>query len=620
MDRRHFIATVGVASAAVAASTVLEDNWAHAEPKRDPDKRPPAVVDDRFLDTLTTVNNLQVPTTLTGYQAQIDSLASPRALAQSAMRLVSAYVNPRGANHHAAALLGPIATLLRALAERQNPSGLYDIGNLDSPPDTSFVIADLGLSYVLLADDDQPATAAIRARYAAILRKSGTALAEGGVHTPNHRWEICKALAHLNHLWPSRLLKARINDWLGEGIDQDPEGEYSERSPNYASEVTNKSLLTIARYAALPTLRSNVRRNLQLTLYRIQPNGEIETVQSRRQDQTGVQDVWKYLTHYRELAIRDRDGQFAAVAAQILDRVAANPADFATSGYSVGEFLAEALAYPDITAALPPTKPVPTTYTKTSKGSQLVSLRRGSTTAVIFGGTDWHDKRVDSEGQSTSIREIASGLSTNPTFFKLRKGAAILDSVRLSPRFFSTGHFRSDGVTASRGGWRLADEAAVAYHLPLPQRRRRSDGAYVLGSEGRFYSKMDFPHRPKDEKVLTTRVLITEVGNGGFDLAFDLDGPPTSLTIELCFRSGGTLAGVVPASGDGNFQLVEGEGSYTVGGDTITFGPGTGSGIKQPIAMDAGEKYTYLGGNLTPSGQRVYLTGLVPFRYTLRLR
>ena len=36
--------------------------------------------------------------------------------------------------------------------------------------------------------------------------------------------------------------------------------------------------------------------------------------------------------------------------------------------------------------------------------------------------------------------------------------------------------------------------------------------------------------------------------------------------------------------------------------------------------MDPGEKYTYLGGSLTPSGQRVYLTGLVPFGYTLRLR
>jgi hypothetical protein len=620
MDRRQFIATVGVASAAVAASAALEENWAHAEPQRDPGKRPPTAVDDRFLDVLTQINDLQVPATLAGYQAQIDTLASPRALAQSAMRLVSAYVNPRGANHHSASLLGPVTTLLRALADRQNPSGLYDIGNLDSPPDTSFVISDLGLSYVLLADDDQPATAAIRRQYAAIMRAAGPSLAEGGVHTPNHRWEICKALAHLNHLWPSRLLKARINDWLGEGIDIDAEGEYSERSPNYAAEVTNKSLLTVARYAAKPRLLTDVRRNLQLTLYRIQPNGEVETVQSRRQDQTGIQDSWKYLTHYRELAIRDGNGQFAAVATQILDRVAADPPAFATSGYSVGEFLAEALAYPDITAVLPTPTPVPTTFTRTSRGSQLVTLRRGSTSATVFGGTDWHDKRVDAQGRPTSIREISSGLSTNPTFFRFRKGAAILDSVRLSPRFFSTGHFRSDGVTATRGGWRLSDEVAVAYHLPLPQRRRRSDGAYVLGSEGRFYSKMDFPHRPKDELVLRTTVRVTEVGAGGFDLAFDLDGPPTSLTIELCFRAGGTLAGVVPAGGDGNFQLVEGEGSYTVGGDTITFGPGTGSGLRQPVAMDPGEKYTYLGGNLTPAGLRVYLTGLVPFRSTLRLR
>ena len=65
--------------------------------------------------------------------------------------------------------------------------------------------------------------------------------------------------------------------------------------------------------------------------------------------------------------------------------------------------------------------------------------------------------------------------------------------------------------------------------------------------------------------------------------------------------------------------IVEGEGAYTVGADTITFGPGNGSGLRQPVAMDPGEKYTYLGGNLTPPGQRVYITGEVPFLYTLRL-
>ena len=200
-------------------------------------------------------------------------------------------------------------TLLDALADRQNPSGLYDIGNLDSPPDTSFVISDLGLGYDLLRQDAQPATVAAREKYAAIMRRSARSLAEGGVHTPNHRWEICKALAHLNHLWPSRLLMARINDWLGEGIDQDAEGEYSERSPNYASEVTNRSLVTIARLADKPRLLGNVRRNLAMTLYRLEVNGEVETVQSRRQDQTGIQDVWKYLMHFRELALRDRDRQ-----------------------------------------------------------------------------------------------------------------------------------------------------------------------------------------------------------------------------------------------------------------------------------------------------------------------
>ena len=485
MDRRQFISTVGAATAVAAATTALTDDVAHAQPGAGPTPLPPDQVDNRFLDVLTRVNNLQIPATLAGYQQQIDTLASPRALAQSALRLVSAYVNPRGENYRSAALLGPLNTLLDALAARQNPSGLYDIGNLDSPPDTSFVISDLGIGYELLEADDQPATAAAREKYAAIMRRSARSLATGGVHTPNHRWEICKALAHINHLWPSRLLLARINDWLGEGIDQNAEGEYSERSAIYASEVTNRSLVTVARLAGKARLLDHVRRNLAATLYLLDANGEVETVHSRRQDQTGVQDVWKYLMFFRELAIKDGDRRFAAVAEQIIDRVAAAPETFATPGYSVGEFLAEALAYPDLTALLPrPLEPV-TTYQKFFRGSQLVRIRRGSTSASVFGGTDWHNRRLDPVGRPTAIREIASGLSTNPTFFKLRKGAAILDSVRMSPRFFSTGHFRSDGVDRHGDGWRLHDEVEVPYHLPLPQRYRRRDGNYALGSEGR---------------------------------------------------------------------------------------------------------------------------------------
>jgi hypothetical protein len=262
---------------------------------------------------------------------------------------------------------------------------------------------------------------------------------------------------------------------------------------------------------------------------------------------------------------------------------------------------------------------VPTNYETFFRGSQLVRIRRGSTTASIFGGTDWHNARQDSAGHETTIREIASGLSTNPTFFKFRKGAAIRDSVRMSPSFFSTGHFRSNGVQPHQGGWLLSDTVRVPYHLPLPKRYRRANGDYALASEGRFYSKMDFPHRPKQYLVLDTNITVKEIRQGAFELRFEVDGPTTSLTIELCFRSGGALAGVVPASGAGNFQLVEGDGTYTVGEDVINFGPGNGSGVLQPVRMDAGEKYTYLSGSLVPNGQRVYITGRVPFQYTLRL-
>ena len=612
MDRRHFLSTVGAASVALAGKSVALRPTTAVEPV--------IQVDDRLLNTLTAVNDLQVPVTLASYQRQIDSRSGPRALAQSALRLVAAFVNPRGKNYRSAPLLAPLAALVDALANQQNPSGLYDLGNLDSPPDTSFVVSDLGIGYDLLRTDDQQATAAIREKYAAIMKKATPALISGGVHTPNHRWELSKALAHIHHLWPNRAALARIDDWLGEGIDQDEEGEYSERSPNYASEVTNRSLVVIARLAKRPGLLDHVRRNLDMTLYRLEPGGEVETVQSRRQDQTGTQDIWKYLMHYRELALVTKDERFAAVAEQILDRVAADAASFAGGGYSVGEFLAEALAYPELTNVLPRPANLPTSYEKFFVGSQLVRIRRGQITASIYGGTDWHNVRQDSLGRDTAIREIASGLSTNPTFFKFRKGAAVLSSVRLSPSFFSMGHFRSDGVRRHGGGWRLAETVRVPYHLPLPSRHRRRDGRYTLASEGRFYSSMDFAHRPKQFCELHTAVTITEIGSGGFDLEFEVIGQPTSLTIELCFRAGGLFEGVVPASGDGNFQLVEGTATYAVGDDVITFGPGNGSGILQSVRMDAGEKYSYLGGNLVPSGQRVYITGRVPFRYTLRLR
>lgn len=552
-----------------------------------------AALDEDFLNLLTTSSNAQVPLVLANHQNPADS---PRAVARKTRRLVSAYVWNRSAYHHDAALLGPLRTMCERLRDSQHDDGTYDVGNLHSPPDSAFALQDLCLIWTLLDADGQTATEEHRAILEAIIKLAGPGLAAGGVHTPNHRWELSAALARINHLWPDRRYTQRIDDWLAEGIDADQDGVYSERSTVYASEVTNPSLLTIAWLRQRPELVGHVRRNLAMTFYLLEPNGDVDTTASRRQDQNRIREVWWYLTQYRELALHDGDGRFATVAKSIEQRGTGE----------LGDFLAEVLERPELSAVLPKAEAIPQDFSQVYPAQHLARIRRGERTATLFGGTDFHDLPL-----------IASGLSTNPTFFKLRQGAAILDSVRLSPQFFSTGHFRSDGLRRlGPKAFRLGDEVNVPYHLPLPRRYRRADGDYAMTPDGRFYAKMDFPHRPKHYRTLRTEVIVTEVANG-FDLAIELGESEVPFAIELCFRPGGELSGVEQLDANGNYQLTSGTGAYVVGKDRIEFGPGNGA---TRVTMDPGERYTYLGGSLTPAGLRVYITGRSPLTYTLKLR
>jgi hypothetical protein len=562
------------------------------------DKPPVELEPDKsFLETLAEANAAQVRLAL---QSDAASLApiSPRGAARGMRRLACAYVCSRSSYYHDPALLGPMSAMAGALKQAQNDDGTYDQGNLHSPPDSGFTLQDLCIIWTLLHEDGQSATRPIADTLERIIRRAGPALAAGGVHTPNHRWEVCAALARINRLWPEHDYIERVDDWLAEGIDIDADGQYSERSAIYASAVTNPCLLTLAWLLDRPELIGHVRRNLEATLYLLEPNGDVETVHSRRQDQARIHDIWPYLLQYRELALLDGNGQFARVARMIEQR----------GEGELGDFLAQVLERPELGAMLPADTALPEQYARVFPVSGLARIRRASMTASIFGGTDFH-----------TIPTIASGLSTNPTFFKMRKGQAILDSVRLSPQFFSTGHFRSSGLGVSSTAYHLRNAVSAAYHLPLPRDVRREDGDYALTNDGRFYSKMDFPLRPKHFRTLRTEIDIRAV-DSGFDLDFSIEESEAPFTIELCFRKGGTLAGVVPVGDADDYLLVEGFGTYTAGNDRIEFGPGNGSDTRQPVIMDPGEYYTYLGGSLAPDGVRVYITGRSPARYVLELR
>ncbi|WP_206306742.1 hypothetical protein [Streptomyces sp. F001] len=242
---------------------------------------------------------------------------------------------------------------------------------------------------------------------------------------------------------------------------------------------------------------------------------------------------------------------------------------------------------------------------------RLVRVRRGTRTATVFAGTDFPE-----------VRAISSGLSTNPTFFKMRKGAAILDSLRLSPQFFSLGHFRAEGLEPVDGGWRLHAEVRAAFHQPLPPQHRRPDGDYPLSNDGRFWSAMDFPHRPKEWRTCAPRYWCVKYAAAAGNWTSTSPGP-VPLALELCFRRGGTLTGdgLEPVAGQTDtYQLVSGEAAYTVGDDRIEFGPGNGKGGKQPPVVEPGERYSWMNGSLTPDGIRVLITGRSPLAYRLTLR
>ncbi|MFF5187582.1 hypothetical protein ACFY30_28100 [Streptomyces sp. NPDC000345] len=527
-----------------------------------------------------------------------------RALARRVRTLVAAHRSPHSALHGSGQAVAAAMTHLRALRAAQTATGLFAGGdNVQSPPDSAFTVNDVCDAHVLAAGAG-PELRDVTAALAEIAGAASGSLLTGGVHTPNHRWELCAALARLHRSFPDDRLLDRVEQWLSEGVDIDAEGLYSERSATYAAHVSNPSLLLLAGVLGRADLLDAVERNLATTLDLIRPDGTVETVHSRRQDQNHRFPLAPFLPHYRLLAVRTGRGDFSRAA-----RLAA------AGGIDDPGLLAETLLTPDLCRALP----APDARTL-PRDRYLTTARlavRASATAhtVLYGGSD-----------VPAHRRVRSGLACNPTFLRLFAGDAVLDAVRLSRGFFDMGPFRAADVRRlADSRYRLTETLSAAYYQPLPPGRRRDDGVYGLADEGRFSAAMAFPDRPRDEISHTTRVEA-DLRDDGADLRIDISGPRVPWALELTFRPGGVPEGAVPI-GDGRWCLTTGPVTYRVGDDEIRVEAGVEAG--EPLAgpdrsdvlrYDPGQDHTVAGGTDATTGNRVYLGGHGPHTLTVALR
>jgi hypothetical protein len=469
--------------------------------------------------------------------------------------LAASFVHPRSKFHRDAVLLDRIRLAAGFLERVQGPQGNIDLltTNFNSPPDTGFVVHNVATAAAIGRRNGAPEIADTLRPF---LLKAGEGMAAGGVHTPNHRWVICAALAQINELFLDPRFLRRIDEWLAEGIDIDRDGQFTERSTLTYNIVTDRAFVVMAAKLQRPALLDPVRQNLGALTYLLHADGEVVTEISRRQDQYtrgGLAGYWFTLTY---MAVADRDGVFATMARQAAD----------------GVRLSALLEYPELSQPLPASQPLPSDFEKIFSEIGIARIRRGPLSATL-------------------------ALGGSSRVLSLRYGDAVLEGVRFATSFFGKGQFVP--LTGAKEGsaylFRQALEAP--YYQPLARTITPDTWA---------------PTRPERRQTEVNRLEqsaeVTET-TSGFRVRVKATGTTgVPLAVEIAFRDGGRLEGCTAVPGTpGSYVLEGGSGIYRAGKNEIRFGPG-----------GAPHRYVQLrGAEPKLPGESVYITGFTPFDQTL---
>ncbi len=570
-QRRNFIKQSTLAAATLA--TVPSVAWAH-------DSNLMMEGSDAILKKLTKINDDDIEDLLSkqaalpgdrwdgGVMDQWEVI-NTHSTAWLIIRTANSYASPFSTYYLAEKLEKPMNQAMTCLLNVQHEDGTIDLHstNFHSTPDTAFLVNYLSPVYVALKRMDRPGLNDIIKGLDQFFLNAGKCLVVGGIHTANHRWVVCSALARLHLFFPDQKYVDRVDEWLSEGIDLDPDGQYAERSVSIYSPTVNNMLLTTALYSNRPELMDVVRKNLDMTLFYIQPGGEVLTDASGRQDNARIGYVNAYYYAYRYFAIKDKNPVYAAVC-ELIEKLMPE---------KIIRYISELLEDPIFTQELVSASKIPDHYFKRFSHSGVFRIRSGDTDVSV--------------------------IERNPTFLSFMKGSAVLQSIRIASAFFgSRGQFISEQAELNGNTIVLTKSHTHGYYQPLPKDNRTGDGDW---------HKMPRHERPMSElQTMNYRVDISET-NGKVVIDIEIDGTPyVPVSLEMSFRPGGDLSGV---TSDKNlvdsYFLESGTGMYMHGNNMIKFGPGV-----------AEHKWAEIRGMLPrQNGKSVYLTGYTPFKHTIEL-
>ncbi len=449
------------------------------------------------------------------------------------------------------------AQLMKNLSAEGNFSN-YDT-NFNSPADTAFGVRAAAVALLLAK---RTGNREVFELVRPVVERMAGGLAVGGIHTPNHRWVLSAALAQVNECIPKEAYARRIDQWLAEGIDIDEDGQYTERSTGGYNPIINSALIAIAEKRKRPDLFDAVAANLEALLYLMQPNGEVVTDFSRRQDQfTIVKPVGNYFSlHY--MALRQGNRAWGKLAEMYRPEALS---------------LSTAMVYPEFLKPIA-TGPLPADYRRDFQHNRLTRVRRGNHAATFF------------YNGSTRVMNLV-------------KGEAVVTTVRFISAFFGKGQFRSEKYRREGGRIDAWQNLEGPYYQPFTPPRKIDSEMWDSTQK----------QRPRSEVCLYEQGVSFEEAEGGYNLTVHAKGTAdVPVTIEIAFRPGGELTGVKPVPNAPDSYLIAGEEArYRVGRDVIKVSPGRSEHWWT-------REMRYIEPKLP--GPTLYLTGFAPFEHTVKFR
>ena len=506
----------------------------------------------------------------------------PFACASAAATWIAAYLCPASVYYKNEDVLSAAEGALTSLISRCHEDGTLDLmeTNFHDATCNAFAVQLLAYTYRLLTRDavtNAEQTVALLVRD--FLQTSAKAMLNGGFHTPNHRWVLASALSlcanTLGDIRCSELAKV----YLSEDVDQNEDGDYTERSAGVYDPVCNESFCILAEEMGLPALYEHVRRNLEKLMYYLEPDGTVLTMASRRQDYgkniIPVRNFLPALLLYRRTGCETA----LALATELFRGMDTLELKSGPPAQRLGTLhhptlLTHFLLNPALAAALPDGPGLPLKYNKYFVGAGVARYRHGHCTLTL-------------------VRD-------NPVFLKLQNGHLKM-YLRVAASFFGRGKLCAQTIKPIDGGYRCRYEAEKGYYRPIGNLHQKE------------WENIDHTKR---ETVLLQH------------LCFEADVFAIGNTITLRIRSDGTAD--VPFKvefvfePDGIMRTVGTTQPGLPGGYTIAGEPFTYERFGEILRIEGGfhqHEYIDMRGSepMPPNSYCVFFTGFTPIDYEITI-